>query len=650
MVAAVTSSGLPSPPFNGRDTLPEARPPAADTVTPRGQDPYPGPRSYRSDESARFFGRDNDASKIAALWRSQRLTVLHGRAGAGKTSLVQAGVMRLVSQPGVEILPVASLASSSRFSAVPLSEHNPFLFTVLAGWAPLEDPVRLSRMTASGFISERARTIGARTVLAVIDQAEELFRRPAGGGSYSDEFIDQLVDALRDHSELHVLLVIRDDQLAEFLSDGRLTAGARVMLRYLDRQAAADAIRGPAAGTGRSFAPGVAEELIDVLLNATPGSASGPKPTHGNRAADSEGGADFDDGIPPTMLQVAVARLWNALPSGTTTISMAELWRLADVDRWTAEFIGDAVRAVSRYREVNPWQVSSWLVQSFIDSSGARATVPVEREAVAGMPIPVCFAFEDRHILRAVVRSGVPWWELASSRMIGPLQIAGETVAKILRAAMHPGPAAWLGDAEVAFGRGEFDLAWRHAQRAIALSTPTDIRGLAKAETLLGNIAYQRHAIRQARTHYRNASRLFEVAKDRPAVGRLLAAIGRLELADHDVTAALVTLQSAARRLPRDLRVREDLARAFAAAGAGPAATAVASSVPDTGTAEQISEAESPHYDNGPMLLRAAQIRALRGDRGGAAHLAERAISATEISLSQFQRRLATGLQKERGA
>jgi Flp pilus assembly protein TadD len=62
-----------------------------------------------------------------------------------------------------------------------------------------------------------------------------------------------------------------------------------------------------------------------------------------------------------------------------------------------------------------------------------------------------------------------------------------------------------------------------------------------------------------------------------------------------------------------------------------------------------IEQALEAGRDSGPVLLRAAQIHALRGDPVNAAHFARQAKNAGGIPLTQHQRRQADELQEQRG-
>ncbi|HSV67683.1 MAG TPA: hypothetical protein VLJ59_17505 [Mycobacteriales bacterium] len=68
--------------------------------------PYVGSRLYRIEDGDRFYGRSTESRDLAEFWRANRLTVLHGASGAGKTSLLLAGVVPLLDRESAEILPL----------------------------------------------------------------------------------------------------------------------------------------------------------------------------------------------------------------------------------------------------------------------------------------------------------------------------------------------------------------------------------------------------------------------------------------------------------------------------------------------------------------------------------------------------------------
>jgi hypothetical protein len=63
---------------------------AADVLSE--QSPWPGMRPYREADTDFFFGRDSEIGDLLARTKRSLLTLLYGRAGLGKTSLVRAGL------------------------------------------------------------------------------------------------------------------------------------------------------------------------------------------------------------------------------------------------------------------------------------------------------------------------------------------------------------------------------------------------------------------------------------------------------------------------------------------------------------------------------------------------------------------------------
>jgi Flp pilus assembly protein TadD len=661
---------------------------------------YAQPHPYGVDDWSHFFGRDDEALAVAALWQAKRLTVLYGESGIGKTSLVQAGVMHLLSQQNSDLLPVGNLSRRCPFSAAPLFEYNPFTLAVLSSWAPLETPVVLSTMTLSDFIRRHERMALTSNTLAVIDQAEHLFCGPTTMQQYRKEFLDDLAETLHDHPRLHVLLIIRDSYLQALLSDNFLSPDARVQLQGLEQKAAINVVRHSLDSADRlaasSGAAELAEELIDELLNAQITDSYGSQVTLREHS------------VHPAYLQEVIRRLRHEPLANMTVITKTRLQRFLKVDEWLAEFICRSVISVSRYFERDPERLCIWLAHAFVSAEGSTASVNDDHGVAAGMPTSILLSLESHYVLRSELRSGSRWFELQSVRLVRAAQLAAEIISIFIRAAGPPNFADYLADALTAFSNGELERAERHAQSALQASSEASRLDLAQVETLLGNIFYKYADTKQARYHYLNAAKLFEVMQNQPAVGRLLAAIGRLYLLELDATTAAKILRSALDRAPGEDFVRMELARAFAASGDGSAAVALLDAVlasgddryvgdarllrgeigadferADFGDADALSDLERAQRsktpsaraahavilarlgrfadaeegieqaldmaaDSGPVLLRAAQIRAFRGDRQGAARLAKKAVKATEVPLTPHQRQQANQLQKKR--
>lgn len=570
--------------------------------------PYIGARPFGSRDAHRFFGRGPESAELAELWRARRLTVLHGPSGVGRTSLLNAGVLARLEPARAEVVPVAGV--SVRLTA-PGSEPLP--------------------------------------ALVAIDQAERL---PS---------LDRLARLLEERTDLHLLLSVREDRLDALLAGlGRLGyEPARFRLEPFSRAAAIEAARRPMEATDRSFAPGVAEAMVDDV------------------------GAGETGLVEPALLQVACSALWGALPDNLRVVTAERLRRYGDVTGSLTAFVGRVLVEVAEDHDVPTSVLHSWMRKTFAADHGVSPMVYEGPERTAAMPNSVLRALEDRHVLRGRWLSGSRVYQPLHERLIEPIQRATETAI---------GPADYLRAAELAYASGDLVLAEKHALEAMHSSLDTDLRLRAEAEVLLGDVALAQDRTAQAEIRYRAAAPLFEALQDTAAVGRMLAAVGRLWLAQGRPAEAVEKLRAATQRNPQDLAARTELARALWELGRRRAAVTIASGVlavegdspealrargeflADLGDAEgalrdlnrvrehsrpaaraaralalailrqpndagpEIDAALSDAPGSGPVLLYAARVETLSGDTEAAADLARRAVTATDPALPPHQR------------
>jgi tetratricopeptide (TPR) repeat protein len=660
--------------------------------------PYVGLRPFRTEDGDRFCGRATEARDLAALWRANRLTVLYGASGVGKTSLLMAGVIPLLDPGSAEVLPPGRVSHGSAFPLAALPEHNPYTMALLTSWSPNEPATSLSGLAVPDFLRRR----GKRTdrygrplpVFAAIDQAEELFidsadHNRAHPNWHRRPFIDELVEALDEHPDLHLLLSIRESSridLSPYEHDLGHASQAWFRLLPLTPEAALEAARGPLEGTDRSFAPGAAEGLVDDLRTSDIVSAVG------------QCSSVIAEDVEPALLQIVCSHVWEALPDDINVITSHQLRTHADVGRTLAEFCGRALTVIADDHGLHVTELRSWLQRTFITELCRRSTVDEGLTQTAGMPNAVVRALENRHILKAERRSGSQRYELQHDRLIEPIRRMDDTV---LRPPPRVKPAGYLRTAAEALAAGELALAQRQAEKALQASANTDLRLRADAESFLGNIAHERGKPAEAEAHYRAAAPLFEVLQDTPAVARLLAAIGQSLLAQGCRAEAVDELRAAVGRVPNDLTFQTELGWTLWHLGQQRAAIAVLTGVlaidgnapealrargeflADVGDAESalrdldrvrrqqrpsaraarglalatlhhrgsadqeidIARTEAP--DSGPVLLYAARVAALGGNPAMAADLAHRALAATEPALPPHQHQAALRLLNE---
>ncbi|SHM99726.1 tetratricopeptide repeat protein [Cryptosporangium aurantiacum] len=517
--------------------------------------PYLGSRPFNTDDHDRFFGRAEEAEALRRRWIGNRLVVLHGASGIGKTSLLRAGVIPLFGvgrphRPAV-VLPVGRISLGSGR----LPNGNPYQRALLSSWSPNTPSEQLAGRTIVGFLRRRREEAGAGLpLLAPVDQFEELFVDVPDRGQCHAEFLGELAEAVASVSDVHLLLAVREealDDLEPYLPALGGGPDSHFPLEPLDSEAALEAVTKPVERTTRSYAAGVAEQLVAELRS-------------GGR-----------DAIEPLHLQLACTALWRALPESARTITLGVRNAHGDVGVSLGDFCVSAVEEVSAESGIPESELWQWLAQAFVTDLGTRGTVYEGTPETAGVPVAVAREFERRHILVVDYRAGSRWYWLSHDRLVAPiLAMAGLTPSQGLGAAQRQ-----LRAAEGALAAGDPELAAHRAVEAIRLSADGDVRLRADATSLLADIAVRQGRTGEAERRYGEAAGLFATMEDLTAVGRLLAATGSLHLRCGRFVDAIADLQVAARVSPGSPELKVDLADALCGAGQPQAAHGVLTDV-----------------------------------------------------------------------
>ncbi|HEV7747675.1 MAG TPA: hypothetical protein VGO56_21930 [Pyrinomonadaceae bacterium] len=261
---------------------------------------YPGSRPFTQDDEALFFGRVEDITKLTTFITVEKLTVLYGKSGLGKTSLLTAGVLPILeNEHQYCIIPVrfGSFTHDNRKHPLDIVEEQ------LAG--------RIQQNTFLSLIESEDISLWQRlknqeltlptqpTFLLVFDQFEELFTYPEGVTDFAEALGDLLYGrlpkdfqrALRlatrnkadlltpEQSEfldrplkLKVVMSIRSDRMS--LLDSLSSQIPHILLncyelKPLSRTQAQEAITGPAQKAGEFHSPPFIykPEALKKLLN-----------------------------------------------------------------------------------------------------------------------------------------------------------------------------------------------------------------------------------------------------------------------------------------------------------------------------------------------------------------------------------------------
>lgn len=523
--------------------------------------PYVGRCAFEARDQGFFFGRDRECGDLRELWVRNRLVIVHGPAGSGKTSLLQAGIFPLLQAE--DVLPVGRVAIGTSFPKAALPEHNPYTLSVLSTWCPAESSSTLALRSLTDFLRDRAMTgdwpVPSLGIFVMVDQLEDMFIS-ARQAMNREEFFHDIRMALDAIPRLRILLSVREESLADLskYTDTLFEAEAAYFLvPPLDRESAVAAVRGPMERVGLTFAPDLADRVTDELRTV--------HFTHAPIGLQQESVSSVE----PAQLQVVCQELFRQLPS--SAVGVLDIGN--SIDRALASFCGDVVNEVSAERGIDALSLRSWLEQTFVAPSGTRRRVPDGSDLLADMPLAVIRALEARHLLST--EKGTDSWQyaLASDRLVTAIRQLNRP-APVIEVAGLDAPAL-LRTAEAVFAEGDLLLAEKHVSLAIKSAIGDDPYLQVRALSLLGNIAFEQGGLDLAREHYSRAAEICEQLGDQLGVGRLLSAIGRLHAMQENYMAALEHLYSAVTRLRGDLTIQTELANTLWRIGQAQAAAAV---------------------------------------------------------------------------
>jgi YVTN family beta-propeller protein len=406
-------------------------------------EPFIGPRPFRAVEAdqLRFSGRDSEIDEIVALITSQRVVLIYAQSGAGKTSIINAGVIPSLMKDGFEVLPVARVQITSPTSDI-VSEsqkeknektsqmQNIYVYNALQSLGrekPEINPEAIIDLELFEFLDKYFPTHKndqqqLQPQLLIFDQLEEIFSfYPDNWVEQQKGFFRQIADALYNNPMLRVIFVIREDFLAQldpFRSILPEKLRTRFRLERLRRNQATLAIKKPLKKLIENLSSdekanieseinALVNDLLKMNIEDPPGTT---------RQLEGE----F---IEPIQLQVVCRRWWNerSEASKSQRDSKASLRDLGNVDRALEDFYDDAILSASKETKVSEGKIRIWCQKKLITSSGTRSITHRGQRTTEGLDNKVIDWLERKYLIRKEWRSGASWYELTHDRLIKPM-------------------------------------------------------------------------------------------------------------------------------------------------------------------------------------------------------------------------------------
>ncbi|MGW9031907.1 nSTAND1 domain-containing NTPase [Streptomyces sp. NPDC055722] len=261
--------------------------------------PYRGLEPFTAEHAGWFHGRDSAMEGIlAALGSRQRVVLVLGPSGTGKSSLVQAGVLPALAE--------GRLPGSDRWLPLVVRPGGDLLTEL--------EQAGLSGAATDGIVPAAERRLAAeptyQRLVVVVDQFEELFTGAADSRKPVEGLVpaDELVRLIRSQAAASVVLIMRDDfyprlaaaapALLEAAASGLFNVPASVSIPDLRA-----IITRPAQAVGLRVENGLPERIITDLL-----------------AADANGSTTRQAAailLPP--LELALRQMWERRQDGCLT-------------------------------------------------------------------------------------------------------------------------------------------------------------------------------------------------------------------------------------------------------------------------------------------------------------------------------------------
>jgi WD40 repeat protein len=333
--------------------------------------PYVGPRTFREGET--LHGRAQELEELVDLLISERIVLLYSPSGAGKSSLLYAGLVPDMKRRGFHVQPVMRVNNLANLALDAILEKEP------------------------------------NGELLIFDQFEEIVTSDPLNYTAKEQFFKQVGSALRE-SNRWALFAMREDYLAA-IDRYRRWVPTRLSntyrLDYLSLQSSYEAMREPAKRLGVDFTNEAANQIADDLREVNV-----PKPGGGTKK-------ELGEYIQPVQLQVVCLRRWQELAEGTTTILPSSQKQLGSAA--LADYYADTVRDAAKASGIAEREVRKWFDAQLITAIHTRAQVPIGEVVSGDLKNTAIGPLVEAHLVRSDESRGAKWYELAHDRLIEPV-------------------------------------------------------------------------------------------------------------------------------------------------------------------------------------------------------------------------------------
>jgi WD40 repeat protein len=374
-----------------------------------GYNPYPGPRAFHTGET--LYGRDNEIFRLLDRLMAERIVLFFSPSGAGKTSLIQAGLVPRLREEGFYVRPVIRV-SRERQGDHSQNGHNRYVDSMISclenGTAPAGG--RPGKQSLPDCLTLRPEKEGdAENEVLIFDQFEELLTLDPTDRPAKEEFLAAVGAQLRDRRRW-ALFSMREDfvpGLDPYLRWLPTRLRTTFRLDFLGGEAARLAMQCPAQDHKVSFSDSAVDRLIDDLRRVQVQRPEGIVNESGPY-------------IEPVQLQVVCRRLWEHLPPEATVIDEDQVRAMGNVDSALADYYDEQLDAIEAETGASQRAIRDWFDEELLTPQGFRNQV-LKGPVLGDSTKETLRHLENAHLIRGEKRRGALWWELTHDRLVEPV-------------------------------------------------------------------------------------------------------------------------------------------------------------------------------------------------------------------------------------
>ena len=411
--------------------------------------PFVGPRPIEKGQP--IFGRDLEIAQLYDLLYAERIVLLYSPSGAGKSSLVQAGLIPRLAQQFDVWKPVrVNLEPETDARGV-----NRYVRSCIFGFEAgvpkrlQREEKSLSSQTLQDYVAGRPQRPSApKNIVMIFDQFEEVLTADPFGVEAKKEFFSQLGKLLQDNPSIWALFVIREDYLAPFdpyAEQLPTHLKNRFRLDLLGTKAAQETIDRTVESAGRSFAPQALGRIVADLATMQVQQTGGKFKSEPGRY------------IEPLQLQVVCRNLWERMAPDRKVIEDEDIDSFGDVTSALAEYYdGEVKRATGAVERVEgtfrEWiggnermerSIREWVGGMLITRGNTRGQVLLEAGESGGLDNTLVERLIQAHLVRGEQRAGATWFELSHDRLIKPVQENNSTWLELHLSELQKTASVW---------------------------------------------------------------------------------------------------------------------------------------------------------------------------------------------------------------